>query len=236
LPLLLNKKVWLRFILQILVSATAAIASADAQNSATDAQMAAAVKQREQTMDAMNASIQKQKVSVRRQRQSALPAGTIPVESDFFITEALIQPQPMTADCEQLSQLQVESLATRASKANGISPDLVRAVMKQESAFRPCAVSPVGALGLMQLMPATAAELGVNDAMDPEENTFAGAKLLRKLMDRYSGDLNRTLGAYNAGPTRVDEADGIPKFPETINYVDKIMRDLGVPSLTMPAF
>ncbi len=182
-------------------------------------------------------SIERQKASVRAQRQATKlnPEEEVNVNSlpsEFFVTDALIQPSGMTADCEQLSQLQVQSLADRAAKAQNISADLVRAVMRQESAFRPCAVSAKGAVGLMQLMPTTASDLGVKDAFDPEENAFAGAKLLRTLLERYAGDLNRTLGAYNAGPTNVDLAGGVPKFPETMDYVNKIMRELNPSAIT----
>jgi len=78
----------------------------------------------------------------------------------------------------------------------------------------------------MQLMPATAMDLGVRNPFDPAENLAGGAALLKQLMTRYSGDLNRVLGAYNAGPSRVDAADGVPAIPETISYVDKILGKL----------
>ncbi len=82
----------------------------------------------------------------------------------------------------------------------------------------------------MQLMPGTAEGLGVEDPTDPQLNVLGGAKLLRRLLDRYSGNLNLALAAYNAGPANVDKADGIPAFPETINYVDKITTRLMSPS------
>ncbi len=78
----------------------------------------------------------------------------------------------------------------------------------------------------MQLMPGTAAEFGVRDPFDPAQSLAGGAALLKQLLTRYSGDLNRVLGAYNAGPARVDEADGIPAIPETVNYVEKILGKL----------
>ena len=81
----------------------------------------------------------------------------------------------------------------------------------------------------MQLMPETAKQLGVDDALDAEQNVSAGAKYLKQLFNRYSGDLNKTLGAYNAGPGRVDDYDGIPPFPETLNYVDSILNSLQPP-------
>jgi soluble lytic murein transglycosylase-like protein len=197
-----------------------------------NAQMDAANAQREKAVTAMSASIDRQKASVRRQKSAAMesgqPAGGASEVPAFFVTDALIQQAQSVADCDRLPAMQLEPLIARAARANQVSADLVRAVMRQESAFRPCAVSDKGAMGLMQLMPATATDLGVSDAFDPEENAFAGAKLLRSLMARYHGDLNRTLGAYNAGPANVDAADGPPDFPETTGYIDKITQALGI--------
>lgn len=105
-------------------------------------------------------------------------------------------------------------------------PALLRAVIGQESGFRPCAVSRAGAQGLMQLMPGTAAGLNVSNPFDPQENVFAGSKFLRLLLDRYNGDLPKALGAYNAGPARVDAVGGIPPIAETQNYVNSIMRKI----------
>ena len=95
-------------------------------------------------------------------------------------------------------------------------------VMRQESGFRPCAVSEKGAIGLMQLMPATAEQLGVKDSFDPMENVDAGARFLRQLLTRYDGDVLKAVSAYNAGPARVDAVDGIPQIPETIDYIKRI--------------
>ena len=84
-------------------------------------------------------------------------------------------------------------------------------------------------MGLMQLIPGTAAELGVRDAFDPAQNVLGGAKLLKQLMDRYSGDLSMTLSAYNAGTRPVDAAAGVPMIPETIDYVSRILAKLSPP-------
>jgi soluble lytic murein transglycosylase len=98
----------------------------------------------------------------------------------------------------------------------------VKAVIAAESNFDPAAVSRRGAQGLMQLMPETAAALGVADPLQPLENVRAGTRYLRLMIDRY-GDLERALAAYNAGPTVVDHYGGIPPYPETRDYVQRVL-------------
>jgi soluble lytic murein transglycosylase-like protein len=101
---------------------------------------------------------------------------------------------------------------------------LVKAVIKAESGFNHLAVSPKGAQGLMQLMPQTAVEVQVQDAFSPHENIAGGAKYLRQMLDRYAGNIAFAVAAYNAGPTRVDQAGGIPDIAETREYVAKVLR------------
>jgi soluble lytic murein transglycosylase-like protein len=103
-----------------------------------------------------------------------------------------------------------------------VDPDLVRAVMRCESGGNPDAVSSAGAIGLMQLMPATARGLGV-DPNEPLRNLEGGIKYLAQLADKYDGDYVRTLAAYNAGSGRVDAYDGVPPFPETQRYVRNVL-------------
>ncbi len=105
----------------------------------------------------------------------------------------------------------------------GVDEALVRAVIRMESGGRTAAVSPKGAMGLMQLMPGTARMLGVEDPFDPVQNLEGGIKYLSQLSDKYQGDLVKTLAAYNAGPGRVDSYGGVPPFAETQNYVEKIL-------------
>ena len=112
----------------------------------------------------------------------------------------------------------------RAASRYKLSEELLHAVMAVESGFRPDAVSSKGAMGLMQLMPGTAKDMYVRDAMSPEQNIEGGARYLRVLANRYDGDLVKTLAAYNAGPEAVDRARGVPRYAETQEYVDRVLR------------
>jgi len=109
-----------------------------------------------------------------------------------------------------------------AARAHGVDPRLVAAVARRESRFNPNAVSPVGACGIMQLMPATARFLGIKDIFNARENLFGGARYLRTLLDTFHGDLDLTLAAYNAGPGAVQKYNGVPPFRETRAYVASI--------------
>ena len=111
---------------------------------------------------------------------------------------------------------------TQAAKSANVSPTLLSALVWQESRWNPQAVSPKGAMGLAQLMPATARDLGVNPA-DPVQNLQGGARYLRYLLDTFNGDVEKALAAYNAGPARVQRAGGVPAIAETRAYVASIV-------------
>ena len=115
-----------------------------------------------------------------------------------------------------------EHLIQEAAARYNLDANLIRAVMRAESAFNPQAVSSVGAQGLMQLMPGLSTQLGVTDPFDPRQNIMAGARYLRQLLDAHRGNIRLTLASYNAGPGNVKRYKGVPPFEETRNYVRKI--------------
>jgi soluble lytic murein transglycosylase-like protein len=180
------------------------------------------------------AAIEVQRASVKRQLRSA-PQPT----AEFFTvpwTEPLIElpsvePIAEVADCDPVPENQIGPMVKEASQREGLTPDLLRAVIDRESSYRPCAVSSSGAEGLMQLMPETAAGLGVEDPFDPRQNVDAGAKYLKQMLERYGGDLMLALAAYNAGPVRADSAGATPLPPQTTSYVSAIMQKIAPPAI-----
>ena len=138
---------------------------------------------------------------------------------DMFVPEQAVAHMHMSAAAVPPAyQAKVAELAARFD----LSPALIEALVWQESRWRSGAVSPVGARGLAQLMPGTARELGV-DSSDPLANLEGGARYLRAQMDRFGGDVERALAAYNAGPGRVIQSGGVPRIRETQSYVAAIM-------------
>jgi soluble lytic murein transglycosylase-like protein len=116
----------------------------------------------------------------------------------------------------------VEKLVREAADRHHVDPALVRAVIETESNWNPRAYSRKGAGGLMQLIPTTAQRYGANDVFNPQQNIDAGVRYLKTLLERYNGNLDLALAAYNAGEGAVDRANGIPAFRETRNYVQKV--------------
>jgi soluble lytic murein transglycosylase-like protein len=177
---------------------------------------------------AMAPSIAQQRAAVQKQAASFRAAvGPVARSSDSSFFTVPFPPVEMgAADCDVLPEAQLDPLIQSAAQKTGVDAQLVRAVIDKESAGRPCALSAQGAEGLMQLMPATAEDLDVEDSFDPKQNVEAGAKLLKSLLERYHNDPALALSAYNAGPERVDQQGGVPAIPETVDYVATILDKL----------
>jgi len=176
---------------------------------------------------AMAASVEKQRAAVLQQVTSVTAKPAV-APASFFTVPWVESPASgfIPPPCDPMATQSLEELIDKNSKQHGVKADLIRAVINQESGARPCAVSSKGAQGLMQLMPGTAAELGVADPFDPKQNVEAGTKLLKQLLAKYNGDVTLTLAAYNAGSGRVDRDGGVPDIPETLNYVSRILSRL----------
>ncbi|WP_228766463.1 lytic transglycosylase domain-containing protein [Pelagerythrobacter aerophilus] len=153
------------------------------------------------------------------QASAAAETDVIELSANYAIPmQAVAMPSQHASIVPDLYAAKVQELARRFD----LSPALIEALVWQESRWRANAVSPVGARGLAQLMPATARELGVDPA-DPFANLEGGARYLRAQLDRFGGDLEKALAAYNAGPGRVERAGGVPEIRETKTYVAAIM-------------
>ncbi len=149
----------------------------------------------------------------RRQRRLALDAEPEPVSREAAPKPGRLRSMP--------TYLEIDAVIDRLSAHYGVDPLLVRLLVDQESGYNPWALSPVGAMGLTQLMPQTAWAMGVNDPWDPEQNLEGGIRYLSIQLDRYQS-VELALAAYNAGPGAVDQWGGVPPYPETINYVNSI--------------
>jgi soluble lytic murein transglycosylase len=117
-----------------------------------------------------------------------------------------------------------DDIIREASRSHGIQFGLIKALIHAESNFNPSAISRAGAMGLMQIMPANLNEFGVSDPFNPRDNVMGGTRYLKSLLEKYNSNLTLTLAAYNAGPGAVDKYKTIPPYPETEQYVEKVLR------------
>ena len=154
---------------------------------------------------------------------AAAPAPTAPTSS-FAGALAAAQTSPSAAPVSGTGDSSAfDAQINAAAASNGIDPALLKGLVSQESGFNPSARSGAGAVGLTQLMPATASALGVTNPLDPAQSLQGGAKYLREQLDRFGGDETLALAAYNAGPGAVQKYGGVPPYAETQNYVTSVM-------------
>ena len=158
---------------------------------------------------------------------------TAPAEPAAQLKTAQLKMQTSEKPVEH--PLDLDEVVRTASGTYRLDPDLVTSVIRAESGFNVRAVSPKGAQGLMQLMPQTASQLGVQNAFDPQANVEGGTRYLRELLERYNFDLIKALAAYNAGPRRVEQYGGVPPYYETKAYVARIVRDFNQKKLAAKA-
>jgi len=176
----------------------------------------------DEIQSAMAASLAKQRVSLIQQVASAMGKKPTPAAS-FFMVPWVETPVPFSMPpCDPIPAAELDKLVLENSQQQGVKEEIIRGVIQEESGARPCAVSWKGAQGLMQLMPATSEQFGVQDPFDPHQNVEAGTKLLKQLLAKYKDDISLALAAYNAGEAAVDGAGGIPQIPETQKYVNDI--------------
>jgi soluble lytic murein transglycosylase-like protein len=176
--------------------------------------LAAVADQQDTIRQKMEESIGRQKASIQQQLRS----------TGFFMPGWFTPDVTPPVECAALPESELDPLIRSAAAKHGVDAAVLRAMMRQESGFRPCAVSSQGAMGLMQLMPDTAEGLKVADVFDAAQNLDAGAVYLKQMLDRFKGNLALALAAYNAGPERI--AGKIPSIPETQDYVARILKSL----------
>jgi soluble lytic murein transglycosylase-like protein len=168
----------------------------------------------------------KQMADAANRQRAAAQIQTTPNEADSFFSAGWSGPAmlpPPLPNCPALPDSETEPLIRAAATRSGLNPVLVKAVIRQESGFKPCVISEKGAMGLMQVMPETAQALGTKDPFDPAENIDAGTRYLKQMLTRFKGDIRLALAAYNAGPEKVDgPKPAVPDIAETRDYVESI--------------
>jgi soluble lytic murein transglycosylase-like protein len=205
----------------------AGVARAETPQEAARRAMEASAARQKAAVAAMLLSIGKQRAALEAaaiERRGGEVAVQPAAESYFTLSWPA-----MSADCDPMPGPEIAPLIQEAARKEELDEGLLRAVAEQESAMRACVVSPQGAMGIMQLMPSTARELGVRDPFDPRENLLSGAHFLKQLLTRFGGDPALALAAYNAGQARVEADGGIPQIPETLHYVQQILSRLPIP-------
>jgi soluble lytic murein transglycosylase-like protein len=168
----------------------------------------------------------KQMAEAANRQRAAAQIQTTANEADSFFTTGWSGPAmlpPPLPNCPPMADSETEPLIRAAAARSGLNPVLIKAVIRQESGFKPCVISEKGAMGLMQVMPETAQALGTKDPFDPAENIDAGTRYLKQMLTRFKGDIRLALAAYNAGPEKVDgPKPAVPDIAETRDYVEAI--------------
>lgn len=160
---------------------------------------------------------------VQEAAQAQEPSKAGKKASDVKLAHAVPpQEKPMPVHARKTAY---SGIVEEKAKKHNVDPKLVKSVIRAESNWNHRAVSPKGAMGLMQLMPQTANLMGVNNPFDPEQNIEGGVKYLRHLLTRFEGNLTLAIAAYNAGPMRVERKGGVPSIPETVTYVQRVIGD-----------
>ncbi len=181
----------------------------------------------------------KKMTDAANKQRSAAQLQTTPAEPDSFFSAGwsgrAMLPPPLP-DCPAMAESETDELIRAAAGRNGLNPVLIKAVIRQESGFKPCVISEKGAMGLMQVMPETAQTLGTKDPFDPAENIDAGARYLKQMLTRFKGDVRLALAAYNAGPDKVDgPKPAVPDIAETRDYVQSVAAALHGEPAELPA-